>query len=173
VSHLSRDTHGFSATRFGRRWLNPIKTGIEHRYLAERLVMTDRDGINPMRELALRLEQNRLVSITVAPTGKKTRLVRFLDGQIRLATGALALAWQTGAPVLPVFTVRAPDGAFVTRIEPPLVLDRRLSRAAAIDAVLPAYALLEVYVLCNPDQFPLAYLATEQEEMPPERSAAA
>jgi lauroyl/myristoyl acyltransferase len=164
VSHLSRDTHGFSETRFGRRWLNPIKTVVEGRYLAERLVMTDRDGIDPLRELTLRLEQNRLVSSTVAPTGRRTGRVRFLGGQIRIATGVLALAWRTGAPVLPVFTLRRPDGVFVTRIEPALVPDRRLERAAAIEAMLAAYgALLEVNVLCSPDQFPLAYLATDQD----------
>ena len=174
VSHLSRDSHGFSETRFGRRWLNPIKTGIERRYVAERLVMTDEHSLAPLRDLALRLRQNRLVSITVAPTGQRTGRVRFLDSSIRIATGALALAWQTGAPVLPVFTLRAPDGELVTRIEPAIALDRRLARACAMDTMLAAYGrLLEAYALRSPDQFPLAYLATDQDADQPGRSAAA
>ncbi len=169
VSHLSRDSHGFSETRFGRRWLNPIMTGIERRYVAERLVMTEEHRLGPLRELALRLNQNRLISITVAPTGQQTRLVPLLSGQIRVATGALALAWQTGAPVLPVFTLRAPDGGLVTRVEPALVADRRLARGTAIDALLAAYAaLLGAYVLRSPDQFPLAYVATDREAAIPQ-----
>jgi lauroyl/myristoyl acyltransferase len=169
VSHLSRDTHGFSETRFGRRWLNPIKTNIERRYVAERLVMTDGNTVGALRELTLRLKQNRLVSITVAPTGQQTRLAPFLDGRLRVATGALALAWQTGAPVLPVFTLRAPDGGFATRVEPALLADRRLDRTAAIDAMLAAYGtLLEAYVLRCPDQFPLAYIAIDREAADPQ-----
>lgn len=160
VSHLSRDTHGFSTSRFGRRVLNPILTRIERRYLAERLVMTDDHTVGPLRELAARLRANRLVSITVAPTGQRTRLVPFLDGRVRIATGALGLARQSGAPVLPVFTLREPDGGFVTRIEPPLPTVARADRDAALDAMLGAYvALLERYVLQAPDQFALPYVA--------------
>ena len=171
VSHLSRDSHGFSQTRFGRRWLNPIKTGIERRYVAERLVMTEENPLAPLRALALRLRQNRLVSITVASTGQVTRLLDLLDGRIRIATGALALAWQTGAPLLPVFTLREPDGALVTRIEPALPPDRRLDRAAAVADMLAAYGrLLEAYVLRSPDQFPLAYLATGPDADGPARA---
>ncbi len=169
VSHLSREAHGFSTTRFGRRWLNPIKTGIERRYLAERLVMSEDHTVGPLRGLALRLRQNRLVSITVAPTGRKTRPAPFLDSRIRVATGAPALAWQTGAPLLPVFTLREPAGALVTRVEPALLADRRLDRAGAIDALLTAYgALLEAYVLRSPDQFPLAYLVTDRAATAPQ-----
>jgi lauroyl/myristoyl acyltransferase len=165
VSHLSRDTHGFSETRFGRRWLNPLKTRIERRYLAERLVMTHDHPVGALRKLALRLKQNRLVSITVGPTGRKTRSARFLDGRIRIATGALALAWQTGAPVLPVFTLRAPDGGFITHIEPALPGGHGLPRSGASDAMLATYAsLLEAHVVRSPDQFALAYLAIDPED---------
>ena len=114
VAHLSRDTHGFSTTRFGRRVLNPIQTRVERRYLAERLVMSDERSVGPLRELAARLEQNRLVSITLAASGRRTRLVPLPR---RLPSGSrparLALACQTGAPLLPVFTLREPDGRFV------------------------------------------------------------
>ena len=39
VNHLSAATHGFSDTRFGVAVLNPIKTGVESRYLKERCVI--------------------------------------------------------------------------------------------------------------------------------------
>jgi lauroyl/myristoyl acyltransferase len=163
VSHLSRDTHGFSTTRFGRRVLNPIQTRVERRYLAERLAMSDERTVGPLRELALRLKQNHLVSITVAATGQRSRLVPFLDGYIRVATGALALAWQSGAPLLPVFTLREPDGRFVTRVAEPLRAEQDRARDPAIDRMLAAYvALLETAVLASPDQFPLPYISTDQ-----------
>jgi lauroyl/myristoyl acyltransferase len=164
VSHLSRDTHGFSTTRFGRRLLNPIQTRVERRYVAERLVMSDERTIGPLRALEERLRHNRLVSITVTASGRRIRLVRFLDGYIGVATGALALAWQTGAPLLPVFTRRGPDGRFVTRIEAPILADRTLKREPAMDRMLASYVpLLEAAVLRSPDQFPLPYVATAHE----------
>ena len=164
VAHLSRDTHGFSTTRFGRHVLNPIQTRVERRYLAERLVMSDERSVGPLRELTACLRQNRLVSITLAATGRRTRQVPFLDGCIRIATGALALAWQTGAPILPAFTLREPDGRFATRIEDAIHADPGLVREAAMDRMLTTYvALLEGYVLRSPDQFALPYLSTELE----------
>lgn len=161
VSHLSRDSHGFSTTRFGRRLLNPLQTRVERRYVAERLVMTDGRSVGPLRALAARLEHNRLVSITLAATGRRTRRVPFLGGSIEVATGALALAWQTGAPLLPAFTWREAAGGFVTRIETPIAADRALGRDAAMDRMLASYLpLLEAAVLRSPDQFPLPYVAT-------------
>ncbi len=159
VSHLSRDSHGFSTTRLARRLLNPIQTRIEGRYLAERLVMTDENTIGALRELVARLEANRPVSITLAATGRQSRAVRFLGGQIQIATGAPVLSWQTGARLLPTFTLREADGSFVTRIEPALRLPSELPRDLAIDAILGEYvAILEAYVLRSPDQFPLPYV---------------
>jgi Fe-S cluster assembly ATPase SufC len=38
VSHFSRPIHGFSTTRFGVRYLNAVRRGIEDRYLGERLM---------------------------------------------------------------------------------------------------------------------------------------
>ena len=35
VSHLSRLDHGFSSTRFGIKWLNPVRSRFEDRLLAE------------------------------------------------------------------------------------------------------------------------------------------
>ena len=72
-----------------------------------------------------------------------------------------------------MFTLRQPDGALVTRIEPALAPDRRLTRAAATAAMLTAYGrLLEAYVLRSPDQFPLAYLATGPDPDEPGQTAA-
>jgi lauroyl/myristoyl acyltransferase len=161
VSHLSRDSHGFSTTRLARRLLNPIQTRIEGRYVAERLVMTEDNTVGPLRDLVARLEANRPVSITLAATGQRSAVVRCLGGQMRIATGAPGLAWQTGAPLLPTFTLGEADGSFVTRIEPALRLPSELARLAAIDAMLADYvAILEAYVLRSPDQFPLPYLMT-------------
>ena len=163
VAHLSRDTHGFSTTRFGRRVLNPIQTRVERRYLAERLVMSDERSVGPLRELAARLKQNRLVSITLAREWRRTRLVPFLDGYIRIATGALALAWPDRRT--------DPAGLHAARARRPLRdpdrggAPRRPGAGARCRDRPHAGALcrlLETYVLRSPDQFALPYLSTEQ-----------
>jgi lauroyl/myristoyl acyltransferase len=164
VSHLSRDTHGFSTSRFGRRLINPIQTSVERRYLAERLVMSDDNTVGPLRELAQRLKSNRLISITLTPGGQRLRSMPFLDGHLPVAIGALALSWQTGAPVLPVFTLREAQGSFVTTVEEPLPLDRGRSRDLAMDGALDACAeRLEAAVLKSLDQFALPYVATTRD----------
>ncbi len=135
--------------------------------------MSEDDTVGPLRALAGRLRDNRVVSITVNANGRRTRPVGLLDGTIEVATGTPALAWQTGAPLLPVFTVREPAGGFVTRIEAPLRHDPALPRAAAIDALLADYAArLEAAVLQSPDQLALPYVATVKHRNSPRRSRA-
>ena len=43
VSHFSRPIHGFSTTRFGVRYLNAVRRGIEDRYLGERLMAEEHE----------------------------------------------------------------------------------------------------------------------------------
>jgi len=39
IVHLSRADHGFSDTRFGEAFLNPLRTQVERRFLADRVVI--------------------------------------------------------------------------------------------------------------------------------------
>jgi lauroyl/myristoyl acyltransferase len=154
VSHLSRYAHGFSGTRFGERVLNPIRTSVERRYLAERLVMGREGSVAALRELSRRLRANRVVSISAIGMAHQLYQIPFLNGSVQMARGAPSLAIQTGAPLLPVFTGRDPGGNWVTVIEPPLVRSNAWDRDEAVKRLLLQYAaLLEYYVTCWPDQF--------------------
>ena len=159
VSHLSRYAHGFSATPFGERFLNPIRTSIEQRYLAERLVMTRQGSMTALRELSRRLHANRMLSMTAIGSARQLYRIPFLNGSIQMARGVPRLAIRTGAPVLPVFTGRDPDGAWLTIIEPPLVRRDEWEQEEAVKRLLLQYAaLLEYYVQRWPDQFRPGYL---------------
>lgn len=134
VHHLSAPTHGYSPTAFGRRWLNPIVTRAEDRYIAERIPYLARRPAAGMRRLRQCLEEGRIVSITAGVGARGLVDLPVLEGRLalRLATGPLRLAAHSGAPVLPVFLDRDADGTFHVTIEPPL--DLAGGEAAALEA---------------------------------------
>jgi lauroyl/myristoyl acyltransferase len=153
-SHLSRVDHGISRSHLGALTLNRLFVGAEERYLAERLVMAPGRSFSALKELRLRVEQGALVSITAGSQGRRCADVAFLGGTLRLADGPPALALATGAPLHPVFTVRAEDGTFLVMIEPPLRVPAQLARPQAIGAMLAELsARFERCVLRWPDQF--------------------
>jgi lauroyl/myristoyl acyltransferase len=82
--------------------------------------MTHDGSAGALRALVDRVRRNVIVSVTVGSQGQKTSVAPFLTGTIRLADAVPRLASRTGAVVLPVFTVRTPDGRFVTTVEPAL-----------------------------------------------------
>ena len=153
--HLSRAEHGGSPTRFGVHVLNPVRVRIENRHLAERVVIGEGCPLGEaMRTLSRRLAENKVVSITVGAQGVKTRAAPFLGGELRVATGAPSLALRTGAPLLPVFTVREGPGRFLTTIETPLQADPGLGRERATQAlVTDLVARIEGRARRWPDQF--------------------
>ena len=110
VSHLSRPEHGFSKSRFGIRFLNPIRVKAELRYLRGRVII---ERANPGRSLLQarkRLEANELISITAgAWEGTQLATVSIAGCQLDLSVGAPGLAHLSEAPLLPVYTFRDPD----------------------------------------------------------------
>lgn len=158
VRHLSRYYHGGSGTVVGGALLNPIRTRVECRYLAERIVI-DRNGMvgnsRPVDVLSSRLNENEIVSITVGNKGRRKENVSFLDGQICLATGPAYLALKSSAPILPVFTVRHNSGEFLTTVGPKLRVMPNTNRKSQIEAMLADFsAHVEDFFLEWPDQFP-------------------
>jgi lauroyl/myristoyl acyltransferase len=154
VSHLSRPTHGFGVSPFAVRWLNPIWTRIEERYVHERLVMEPGAETAALRTLRRRLEDNRVVSITVGDEAVRTVEVGFLEATLRIATGPINLAMASGAFLLPVFTVRESDGAFVVVIDAPLDTTVSGDRAQRFQAIAGQYAeRLGPYVRRYPGQW--------------------
>ena len=138
VSHLSRVGHGFTSTRFGMLVLNRVWTAIEERYLRERAVRSLEGPVAAMRLLYRRLRDNGIVSLSVHSA----------------AQTPLKVAYATGAPVLPVFTVRDAAGTFVVTVEPPLDIVEGASRRESSERVVRRYLeRLAHYVVRHPGQW--------------------
>ena len=152
VVHLSTPAHGFSATKFGVRYLNRIQTRIEDRSIAERVLLPLQGQNAALQTLVKRLKANKVVSITGQRGTGRSVDARFLDGTLHLAPGAPALAQMTGAKLLPVFAFRAADGVVEVTVEPEIVLEG--TRDQAIAAAVQAFASCsEPYVLRSPGQW--------------------
>ena len=153
VTHLSRPDHGFSGSRFGIRFLNPIRTRVEDRYLHERLLLDEGRIVGVLRALRERLSQNRVVTITVATDALQQGEVPLFGGVMPAATGPAHLATTTGASLLPVFSIRTGDG-FRVLVQPPLILEEGLGRPGAVSSLLRQYgARLEAFVHEHPEMW--------------------
>lgn len=154
INHLSKDTHGFSETRFGKRWLNPIYTSVERRFLRERMVFSGDNTKAVSDRLCQHLRGNEPVMITVTPLGRHVAVRPFMSGRIHIATGGLNFACANDTPVLPVFTLRQADGSTATFVGAALDQPRNASRTEKIDALLDDYVpQLKSHVKNHPDQF--------------------
>ncbi len=151
ASMLSRPSHGFSTSSFGIRFLNPIWTGVEDRFIAERVLIFGEYAAEALKTVRARLSENRIVIITVGAEAHKFTEVPFFDTRLRLPTGPIRLARMTGAAILPVFTITRDIGKFEVSIQEPL-------QPAGADwddeSIAAAYAKrLEPFVLDHPDQW--------------------
>lgn len=135
--HLSRHIHGhLSSTRFGVRFINPIRISIERRYLADRVVIDPAGPKAAIDRLGELLAQNKLVSITVGASARRVTLVPFGPSFLPLAGGAPHVALKGGAPLLPLFTERRDDGSFLVTIDPPLEPPAEGARSERIEALV-------------------------------------
>jgi lauroyl/myristoyl acyltransferase len=121
VSHLSSPQHGFSQTRLAIATLNRIRCTAEDRYLSRRIVFDRSTPSTAMRRMLHALSAGEVVSI-VATSTEGSGLVegRIFGGRLLLAAGAPRLAALTGAPLLPVFTIRDAANGFRVTIEAPI-----------------------------------------------------
>ena len=123
VSHLSSPQHGFSETRFGVKVLNRVRCIPEDRHLAERIVFDRNAPSSAMRRMLRALKAGEAVSIVAASTeGSEMVEGPIFGGRLRVAVGAPRLAALTGAPLLPVFTVRDPKAGFRVIVEAPIAI---------------------------------------------------
>jgi lauroyl/myristoyl acyltransferase len=150
--HLSRPEHGFSVSPFGVRFLNPVWVSVENRFLTERVVIKNNDASAALNTLRNRLARNEIVSITVAETGRRTLDAKFLHGTLRVASGPIHLARTSGAPLLPIFAVRNPQGIYEVSIGRALPVDDVADPPYAT-TVLAYAAMLEPFVRKYPDQW--------------------
>jgi KDO2-lipid IV(A) lauroyltransferase len=85
--------------------------------------------------------------------GQKGEPVPFLGGTLLLPGGPVKLSLATGAPILPIFSVRTPEGKVKLFIEPAIEAGERAAGGAPHPALLRWAALLERYVKTYPDQW--------------------
>jgi lauroyl/myristoyl acyltransferase len=151
LAHLSRPGHPFSARPFGERILNPILRRPEMRFLAERVVIDDANSVAPLRRLRALLRDNRVVSITVTTHASTLEDFDFLGGRLRLPSGPVQLAANSGAPLLPVFTA---ESGSRTRVELGAPLPVTGRSPAEVRATLEAAAAwLEERVVRDPESW--------------------
>jgi hypothetical protein len=169
VHHLSHPSHGFSTrSELGRRWLNPIRTRIEDRYLAERVRLgADGSAQGALRQLTGLLRRNAVVSITVGAAGARPIRAPLLGGSLRVASGAPHLTARTGAALLPVFTLRAGRGRFLTRVEAPLPVPATGPINRALPGIVAELARrLEPYAVGHADQIMWGLTASSRRHRP-------
>ena len=154
LHHMSRREHGFSPTHFGIHVLNPVRTSIEARYLAVRVVMPEDNPGAVLDDLARRLADNEVVSVTVRGDSNRPVEAPFMDGVMRIAPGAAVLCWNSQSALLPVFTKRVDDFRYRVRISPPIdVLANATRRDAVVSAAQEYARRLEAEVIEHPGQW--------------------
>lgn len=150
LTHLSRLEHGYSKTRVGMRVLNPVRSGVEDRYLRRRALIRDGSATTALRQLARALQANQVVSLTAgAWEGSSIVEVPLFGRLYPLATGPFALAKLTGAPVLLLIATRASDGTVHVAITPPL----SHGSDHIVDMGREAVERMAPYIRANPGQF--------------------
>lgn len=154
--HLSRAEHGFSRTRFGIRFLNPIRRRREDRYLHARILFEYGSTVAAIRKLRRELASNGVVTITTgAWEGNRVMDVPLLGLSYPIATGAFALARSSGAPILPLIAIRDNRLRVTTvTIEEPLQAADAADRAGTIWMLgTEAVSRLEPYLRETPGQW--------------------
>lgn len=102
--------------------------------------------------------------------GQKGEAVPFLEGTLRLPPGAVKLAIATGAPIVPIFSIRTSAGKVKLFIEPCIeVGPGRPGGRGPHPALLQWAATLERYVRAHPEQWLLLQpaLIEDQTSDPP------
>lgn len=88
--------------------------------------------------------------------GQKGQAVPILGGHVLIPTGPLRLAMASGAPIVPIFSIRQSDGLIRLFIEPPIwVLDEQTFEAG----LLSVRNVLEKYLRRFPEQWLMIHKA--------------
>lgn len=129
------------------------------------------EGLSVWIELRSALARDEVVLIQgdrVLP-GQKGEPVPFIGGHVMIPTGPVKLALATGAPIVPIFTIRTPDGKIRLFIEDAIRVE-----GDPHTALLRLGAVIEDYVRRYPDQWLVFHRPwCEDEESEPSPQAAA
>lgn len=104
---------------------------------------------------ALKNDEVVLIQADRVMPGQKGAVVPFCGGHIEIPTGPWKLARLSGSPILPVFTIRQPNGKIRIVIEPLIEIDQTSSADAdqPPEALLKLAAVIEKHVRANPEQW--------------------
>jgi lauroyl/myristoyl acyltransferase len=102
---------------------------------------------------ALRADGVVLIQGDRVMPGQKGRAMPFFGGHVLLPTGPVKLALASGAPMVPVFSVRSPEGTVRLFIEEPISVGEGEGMLSADMAMSTLAAVLEKYVRRFPDQW--------------------
>jgi len=154
VSHLSSTKHGFSETQFGVSYLNRVRCIPEDKHLVSRIVFDRNAPGTAMRRMMRALKAGEVVSIVAASTeGSDMVKGPIFGGKLSVAVGAPRLAALTGAPLLPVFTVRDPGLGFRIAIETPIAMAGTSADERCIAATSEFLRRSEPWVRQYPEQW--------------------
>ncbi len=154
VSHLSHPRHGYGNTRFLIRFLNPLCTRMENRFLRERVTRSQSSALTALRVLRRRLVVNGIVSVTASGRGEKPVEAPLLEGNLRTAPGGAFLSYATGATLLPVHAVQTGTDQFEVRIDRAIEIAREIDRAQFVERATQEYAArLEPWLEKYPGQW--------------------
>lgn len=152
---MSSIDHGFSSSRLGRRFLNPLQLAAEQVHVLGRIEFDARSALAATREVTMCLARNELVRITNnAYIGRQRCLVPFgASARLPVATTPLNIARRTGAAILPVLVIeREPFADYLVAVAPPLSVGA--SRHESFEQTALAYArYLEPLVAAYPEQW--------------------
>lgn len=156
VWQLSSTDHGFSRSKFGQAFLNPIQRRAEARHFARRVEFDGATALAATRTVGQRLSANGIVNITNnAYLGR--RFVNVPFGQaawLSVATTPLNFAWKHGATLLPVAVLEEePVRRYRVTISDPLLVEGGDKGVAFCDAAVRYADYLEPLVRTHPEQW--------------------
>jgi KDO2-lipid IV(A) lauroyltransferase len=116
------------------------------------------DGLSTWMRLreALAADEVVLVQGDRVMPGQKGQRVPMLGGEVVLPTGPLRLAMASGAPIIPIFSIRQPDGNIRLFIEPPIYVTDGQSFDTGLESIR---SLLETFLRRFPDQWLMIHRA--------------
>ena len=154
---MSSVDHGFSPSRFGRRFLNPIHLAAEAPYILGRIEFDEKSALAATKRVNQSLARNEIVRITNnGYIGRQRCLVEFgTTERLPVAKAPLNMGRRNGVTILPVSVIeREPFADYLVTVAPPLVLDATATRDDSVEQAARDYAsYLKPLVAAFPDQW--------------------
>lgn len=125
--------------------------------LGVKTIHIDPEDNGTILKMARLLKANKVIAMLGDRfEGGKKSAVTFFGKKVYFPSGVMALAQATGAPVIPVFVIRRPDGRYRAWMETPIQVKRRPGKdnnALIADKTQELATIFERNIRRHPDQF--------------------